>query len=160
MAALVSQTLLLCLLTAGDDVPRAVLERAGAALRDPVARTPNVLIPACRVEITTPGTALVPQSIYELTCDGKQILCVDHATRTALIGPAAERDRRFIGERLVFFRTWLDQRVGTGARESGQLMLAPVGYPEPRVFERKFRIERCEYTHALAGFYARPGTDD
>jgi transglutaminase superfamily protein len=108
-----------------------------------------------------------PQFDAVATVDGEPAHAVALAQALAAGGPvdfgpsltgSLDEYKRFVGERLVYFRTWLDQRTGTDARAAAQLMLVPIGYPEPRVFERTLRIEGCEYTHALPAFYGAPAS--
>jgi hypothetical protein len=74
-----------------------------------------------------------------------------------LHGTAADY-RSFIGERLCYFRTAVDGRHGAGERDPRQLVLVPAGCPEPRVFERRFALKHCIYTHDAAAFYRAPDT--
>jgi hypothetical protein len=73
----------------------------------------------------------------------------------ALHGSAADY-RAYVGPRLFYFRAWLDMRQEADDRSASQLVLVPLGAPEPRVFERKFPIANCIFTHSLAAFYAPP----
>jgi len=73
------------------------------------------------------------------------------------LGGSPDEYRRFVGERLFYFRIWIDQSPGAGSQSRAQWMLVPIGAPEPRVFERTLRIDGCRYTHSLEAFYAPPG---
>ncbi len=55
---------------------------------------------------------------------------------------------RWIGQYLYYF----DYSIGGGR----QLMLGPVGAPEPKVFQRTMRLGDIVYTHSVDVFYAPP----
>ncbi|MBD0258127.1 MAG: transglutaminase domain-containing protein [Cytophagales bacterium] len=68
---------------------------------------------------------------------------------------------RFIAPYLYFFETALDNHNPPAvlAPEEGQkthLMLVPLGANPPTVFQRRFPIDYCHYTHSLQAFYQPP----
>jgi hypothetical protein len=68
--------------------------------------------------------------------------------------------RQFIAPYLYYFETALAPRKpDTGLVSGGDkthLMLVPLGAEPPTVFQRRFPIDYCHYTHSLPAFYQPP----
>ncbi len=68
---------------------------------------------------------------------------------------------KFVTPYLYYFDFKFDQRdVPTNQRFSvnnkTSLMLVPLGAKQPTIFQKKRKIDYCEYTHSLADFYRKP----
>jgi hypothetical protein len=94
--------------------------------------------------------AIVEQQAFELINVNGKVAKAGKRNYTAFIAPY-----------LYFFETAFDNR----ASESGplasyenktHLMLVPIGAKQPTVFQQRFPIDYCVYTHALAAFYRTP----
>jgi hypothetical protein len=70
-------------------------------------------------------------------------------------GTSARKFARWIKPYLYYFDTEFDQRHGTH-RESGSLMLVPVGAKNPTVFQRVYPLKNYTYTNSVPSFYLPP----
>jgi len=69
---------------------------------------------------------------------------------------------RWLGKYLYFLEVPFDSRIGEEAEilkfdGKPKLMLVPLGEDNPEIFQRKYSISYCVYTHSLADFYQVPG---
>lgn len=75
--------------------------------------------------------------------------------------PDAENYIKWVGKYLYYFDILFDQQNLNSEKYHSvngktKLMLVPAGSPEPDVFQRKYPINYCHYTHSLNDFYQKP----
>ena len=81
------------------------------------------------------------------------------ANRRGTVPKAVQkRYTRFIAPYLYYFETTLDSQnpetaLAPAERQKTHLMLVPLGAKPPTVFQRRFPIDYCHYTHSLQAFY-------
>ena len=68
---------------------------------------------------------------------------------------------KWIGKYLYFFDSGFDQRINytvdlMGFDGKKRIMLVPVGVENPTIFQRKYKINDCQYTNSLSDFYQVP----
>lgn len=68
---------------------------------------------------------------------------------------------KFVSPYLYYFDFRFDQRDLPFEKrfrynDKTSLMLVPLGAKKPTVFQKKFKIDYCDYTHSLADFYRKP----
>ncbi len=73
----------------------------------------------------------------------------------------AENYIKWVGKYLFYFDVLFDQKTLNSTRFKNingmtKLTLVPVGYKEPRIFQRHNKIDYSYYTHSLNDFYRRP----
>ena len=69
--------------------------------------------------------------------------------------------RSWIGKYLFYYDVLFDQATLNSSRFKAingmtKLTLVPVGRKEPRVFQRRSKIDYSFYTHSLNDFYRKP----
>jgi hypothetical protein len=67
----------------------------------------------------------------------------------------------WVGKYLFYFDMLFDQQTldsGNFRRINGmtKITLVPLGHKEPRVFQRRYKIDYSHYTHSLNDFYRKP----
>ncbi len=75
--------------------------------------------------------------------------------------PDAENYIKWVGKYLYYFDILFDQQNLNSEKYQSvngktKLMLVLAGSPEPDVFQRKYPINCCHYTHSLNDFYQIP----
>lgn len=68
---------------------------------------------------------------------------------------------KWIGKYLFYFDVLFDQKTLNSGRFKTingmtKITLVPVGYQEPRIFQRRSKIDFSYYTHSLKDFYRKP----
>jgi len=72
---------------------------------------------------------------------------------------------KWVGKYLFYFDVLFDQKTLNSSKiktinRMTKLTLVPVGYKEPRIFQRRYKIDYSYYTNSLNDFYRKPITEE
>ncbi|PKP06503.1 MAG: hypothetical protein CVU10_02765 [Bacteroidetes bacterium HGW-Bacteroidetes-5] len=71
---------------------------------------------------------------------------------------------KWVGKYLFYFDVLFDQKTLNSSKIKTingmtKITLVPVGYKEPRIFQRRYKIDYSYYTNSLNDFYRKPSTE-
>jgi len=77
----------------------------------------------------------------------------------------SEQYIKWVGKYLFYFDVLFDQKTLNSSKlrtinGMTKITLVPVGYKEPRIFQRRYIIDYSYYTNSLNDFYRKPSTEE